>query len=272
MQDPPRSFHDKLFWMSVNTDTGLWTALADKVKVRDYVARRCGDDVLAQLYATYPTAQAVDFEELPERFVIKTNNGCASNCIVRSKSTADLEAVRTVLAQWLAFPYGELTGQMHYARIKPLILAEELLCQREEPDSVLSDYKFYCFGGDVRYCYVVSDRQFDTVHSHKRMLYDMDWNALPQVFKEGVPIGYSEKPACLEEMARVAGRLSQGIPFVRVDLYAVNGTVKFSEMTFLPGMHHGYTESFQEELGQEISLPPAGAPVASLFSGGVGNA
>lgn len=258
MQDPPESFHDKLFWMSSNTDTSLWTRLSDKVKVRDYVAQCCEDGVLTELFATYQTADDICFENLPERFVIKTNNSCASNCIVRSKSATDLDSVRLALAGWLRFPYGELTGQMHYARIKPLILAEELLYQDDQPDSLLPDYKFYCFDGDVRYCYVVSDRQFDAVHSHKRMLYDMDWNAHPDVFKPGVPLGYASKPSSFEKMKEVARRLSRGIPFVRVDLYEVGGTVKFGEMTFLPGMHHGYTERFQEQLGEAIVLPPAG--------------
>lgn len=258
MQDPPVSFHDKLFWMSTNTDTSLWTRLSDKVKVRDYVVQCCGDRVLTKLYATYQTADDICFENLPERFVIKTNNGCGANCIIRAKSAADLDSVRSTLAEWLRFPYGELTGQMHYARIEPLILAEELLYQQGRPDSLLPDYKFYCFDGDVRYCYVVSDRQFDTVHSHKRMLYDMDWKAHPDVFKRGVPLGYAGKPSSFEKMEEVARRLSQGIPFVRVDLYEVGDAVKFGEMTFLPGMHHGYTERFQEQLGEAIVLPPAG--------------
>ena len=258
MQDPPVSFHDKLFWMSTNTDTSLWTRLSDKVKVRDYVVQCCGDRVLTKLYATYQTADDICFENLPERFVIKTNNGCGANCIIRAKSAADLDSVRSTLAEWLRFPYGELTGQMHYARIEPLILAEELLYQQGRPDSLLPDYKFYCFDGDVRYCYVVSDRQFDTVHSHKRMLYDMYWKAHPDVFKRGVPLGYAGKPSSFEKMEEVARRLSQGIPFVRVDLYEVGDAVKFGEMTFLPGMHHGYTERFQEQLGEAIVLPPAG--------------
>ena len=258
MQDPPVSFHDKLFWMSTNTDTSLWTRLSDKVKVRVYVVKCCGDRVLTKLYATYQTADDICFENLPERFVIKTNNGCGANCIIRAKSAADLDSVRSTLAEWLRFPYGELTGQMHYARIEPLILAEELLYQQGRPDSLLPDYKFYCFDGDVRYCYVVSDRQFDTVHSHKRMLYDMDWKAHPDVFKRGVPLGYAGKPSSFEKMEEVARRLSQGIPFVRVDLYEVGDAVKFGEMTFLPGMHHGYTERFQEQLGEAIVLPPAG--------------
>lgn len=255
MQNPPASFYDKIFWMSTHTDTSLWTALADKIQVREYVAEHCGSEILPKLYATYDTAAGIDFEALPDSFAIKTNNGCATNYLVRSKSDTDLEAIRKGLNRWLTFPYGALTGQMHYARIVPMILAEELLVQEDESDAPLVDYKFYCFDGEVRYCYVVSDRHFDQRHTHSRMLYDMDWKPLPQVFVDGVSLSQSQRPASLPRMKAVAEQLSQGIPFVRVDLYEVNGLIKFSEMTFMPGMDTGFSEDFQRELGDLIQLP-----------------
>lgn len=255
MEEPPLSFYDKLFWMSTNTDTQLWSRLADKVQVRDYVAELCGSDVLTKLYALYDNADAIDFDALPDCFAIKTNNGCGSNVLIRSKADADLEAVRESLRRWLKFPYGELTGQLHYARITPQILAEELLSQEGAEDKPLVDYKFYCFNGEPKYCYIVSERHFDYKHSHSRMLYDMDWNPLPHVFVEGRSLAYIDAPLCLSQMREVASRLSKDIPFVRVDLYEVNGRVKFSELTFLPGMDPGYTNEFQRALGELISIP-----------------
>lgn len=257
MQNPPRSFYDKVFWMSMNADTSLWTELADKIAVRDYVESRLGRELLPELYGTYRTAQDVDFDELPSSFVIKTNNGCASNYIVRSKDSANLEDIRAGLSKWLKFPYGDLTGQLHYSRIKPRILAEELLYQADAPDKTLTDYKFYCFNGSARYCYVVMDRVFDQKHSHRRMMYDMQWAELPDVFIEGVSLGHIEKPSALGAMIETAETLSRGIPFVRVDLYEVDGAVKFSEMTFMPGMDPGFIEAFQEAMGSMIALPEA---------------
>ncbi len=249
MQDPPVSFYDKIFWMSAHCDTSQWTRLADKVEVRDFVSERCGSDLLTKLYGVYERAEDIDFDAFPDSFVVKTNNGCASNYIVRSKETADLEGIRAGLAKWLSFPYGELTGQLHYSRIKPRILAEELLYQADAPEETLTDYKFYCFDGDVRYCYVVMDRVFDQRHTHKRMMYDAQWNELPGVFDAGAALGHALKPSAFGDMVEAAEKLSRGIPFVRVDLYEIDGSVKFSEMTFMPGMHAGYTEAFQEELG-----------------------
>lgn len=258
-QDPPRSFYDKVFWMSENADTALWTQCADKVGVRGYVANRCGEEVLPELYAIYRRADDIDFEALPERFAIKTNNGCASNYLVRLKSETDLDAVRAGLARWLRFPYGELTGQLHYARIEPCILAEELLSQEDDPNATLVDYKFYCFGGEPRYCYVVSNRTFDAKHTHTRMMYDTSWKPLAGAFTTGKALNYTNAPHTLAVMLEVAGKLSEGIPFVRVDLYEVNGKVRFSEMTFMPGMDPGFTEEFQIELGDLLELPMAGA-------------
>lgn len=277
-QNPPESFYDKIFWMSANSDTSLWTTLADKIRVREYVAERCGEEILPELYATYENASDIDFDMLPDAFAIKTNNGCASNYLVRSKANADFEAIRSGLAWWLRFPYGELTGQLHYAKIPPRVLAEELLFQAADPNATLVDYKFYCFGGEPRYCYVVTNREFDKKHTHTRMIYDTSWRSLEDSFIEGKPLAYSDKPITLNEMLNVSRRLSDGIPFVRVDLYEVNGRVKFSEMTFMPGMDPGFTEKFQRNLGERIALPgllsknSATSPMETSISTGDENA
>lgn len=254
-QDPPKSFYDKVFWMSAHTDTSLWTRLADKIEVRKFVKERCGEDILPKLYAIYESADNIDFGALPDSFAIKTNNGCASNYLVRSKADADLEAIRSGLARWLRFPYGQLTGQLHYAKIVPRILAEELLFQEEDPDTTLVDYKFYCFDGEPRYCYVVSDRQFDSKHTHSRMMYDMNWNPLSEVFVSGKELCCLSEPVCFGEMQEISATLSGDIPFVRIDLYAVNNVTRFGEMTFMPGMDPGFTERFQEEMGGMLVLP-----------------
>lgn len=254
-QNPPESFYDKIFWMSVHADTALWSECADKVGVRAYVAERCGDGVLPNLYATYKCAKEIDFSVLPDAFAIKTNNGCASNYLVRSKAEANLEVIRSGLERWLHFPYGELTGQLHYATIPPRILAEELLLNEDDPRTSLTDYKFYCFGGEPRYCYVVSNRRFDAKHTHTRMMYNMKWKSMPEVFTPGKEFGYMPSPSCLDEMQDTAASLSAGIPFVRVDLYQVAGAVRFGEMTFMPGMDPGFTEEFQRMMGEGIALP-----------------
>lgn len=257
IQDPPRSFYDKLFWMSCHCDTSRWSQLADKVQVRDYVSAKCGADLLPKLFGVYDTADEIDFDALPDRFVLKTNNGCGTNYIVRSKLHCDRNAIRRGLSKVLVFPYGKLTGQLHYSAIKPKIIAEELMFEESDPEATLSDYKFFCFMGEPKYCYVVSNRVFDERHSHHRMIYDMLGNPHPECFEEGSLLSEPNVPPSLSEMERIAKVLSADFPFVRVDLYVVNGKVKFGEMTFTPGMHSGFTEAFQSLLGENIVLPPA---------------
>ena len=256
-QNPPKSFFDKLFWMSVNTDTSSWTRCADKVEVRKYVSSRCGEEILPKLYAIYGSAEEVDFSELPDSFAIKTNNGCASNYLVRSREGVDLEAIRKGLKKWLRFPYGELTGQLHYARIRPLILAEELLRQDVNSEDSLIDYKFYCFAGVPMFCFVNSDRSADDPHSYTRMMYDMEWKMVPNACIKTAKQKEMSQPVSFSRMIEIAAVLSDGFPFVRVDLYEVNGAVKFGELTFTPGMGSGFTDSFQRTLGDLIVLPEA---------------
>lgn len=248
----PVSLYDKIYWLSFNTDTKLWSKLADKYGVREYVAAKCGETVLTKLYGVYDSVNEIDYSVLPNDFVIKTNNGCASNFLIRNKSSVDLNAISKELNFWLKFPYGELTGQKHYTRIPPKILAEELLYQKSNPNATLVDYKFFCFHGVPMYCEVISDRVFGT-HIHNKMMYDMEWNAKPEAFNPDCPTALIEKPTTFEDMKEMASILSKDFKFVRVDLYEVNGEIKFGEMTFTPTTH-SFTDSFQLELGGYIQL------------------
>lgn len=249
----PKSFYDKIFWLSCYTDTSEWSRLADKYLVRDFIKEKIGEEYLPQLYGVYDTAEEVDFSQLPESFVIKTNNGCASNFLVREKKNTNLEKIREELDYWLRFPYGEVTGQRHYTRIKPRIIAEEYMYQEKNPTATLIDYKFYCFGGKPIYCNVISDRIFGT-HKFMRHMYDMNWNPRPDLFIKKDFLKEIEKPVTFEEMKRIAEILSQGFKYARVDLYEINGKVKFGEMTFMPGMDMGWTDETQLEFGSLIKI------------------
>lgn len=249
----PQSFYDKIFWLSCNSDTQIWSQLADKYGVRDFINEKIGEEYLPKLYGVYDSAKDVDFSKLPNSFVIKTNNGCASNFLVRDKANTDLEKIRKELAYWLKFPYGELTGQRHYSRIKPRIIAEEFMYQEKNPGAALIDYKFYCFNGKPMYCNVISERIFNT-HRFKKHMYDMDWKPLPEMFTSTEDLQEVEKPVTFEEMKRIVEILAQGFSFVRVDLYEINGKIKFGEMTFMPGMDIGWTEEAQKHFGELIKL------------------
>lgn len=247
----PQSFYDKIMWMSCNADTSLWTWLADKYRVREFVAARCGEQLLTHLYGVYDDTSEINYDALPASFVMKTNNGCTSNMLVRDKRSMNVAAVNRQFDKWMKYPYGELTGQLHYAAIEPKIIVEELLKQNDAPDAPLIDYKFYCFNGEPLYCFVVSDRKFNT-HNISRMIYDMEWIAHPELFRTNSDMKEISCPSCFEEMKSVARKLSEDINFVRVDLYEVNGRVVFGEMTFMPGWDCEFTEETLLAWGKRI--------------------
>ena len=253
----PVLFHDKIIWMSLNTDTSRWSVLADKYSVRDYVKKIVGDSVLTKLYGVYDSPDDINFVELPNQFVLKTNNGCTSNIIVKDKTSLDIENAKYKLRYWMKLPYGELSGQPHYSRISPKkIIAEEFLIQPESPENSLIDYKFNCFNGVPVSCAAFSDRKEGT-HSVNRMLYDMDWNAHPEWYDESKEFERKELPCPVnfEKMKEIASRLSQGFPYVRVDLYSINERVVFGELTFIPGADAFYSTEYQKVLGDMIKLP-----------------
>ena len=215
-----------------DTSVDFYAMLADKVRVRDYVKERIGESYITQFYGTWESADDIDFEKLPDRFVLKTNNGCATNIIVKNKAAADIPAIRKQLKVWLQYPYGELTGQIQYSRIKPLILAEEYLEQEKGVDSLPNDYKFFCINGKPVYILYYDDRKLNG-HVTPNMLFDLKWNPIPEAVnrpvKHDVPC-----PKSLELMIKLAEKLSEGLKFVRVDFYEINNSPVFGEMTLTP--------------------------------------
>lgn len=249
----PELFHEKIFWIMRHGDLTEWARLADKYLVREYVKEKCGDNILTKLYGVYDSAHDIDFDKLPSSFVMKTNNGCASNCFVRDKASTDLESIRKKMDFWMGIHYGELSLQPHYSMIDPKIIAEEYLIDESNPESSIIDYKFDCFDGFVLSCGIMKDRVPGT-HKLTLMQYDKDWNPHPEWLVEGVyKFSETARPECLEQMIDIASTLSRGFQFVRVDLYCVNGKPYFGEMTFAPGLGV-YNEKYQKIMGDMIDL------------------
>lgn len=257
----PRLFNEKILWMSFNTDTSEWTTASDKYAVRDYVINKWGsNDILNEVYGVYERAEDIDFDSLPPSFVLKTNNACATNIIVRDKTKLDVPAAIKQLNKWLRYRYGDMTSQPHYSRIKPLIIAEKLLVQdKTDASKSLIDYKFNCFNGQVHSCIAMGDR---TANSHRtaKMHYDLQWNAHPEMF-DGEPNnerlsypGSFDRPESLDKMIEIASVLCKGFKYVRVDLYEIDGKPVFGELTFIPGFGIYRSLKAQRMLGDLIKL------------------
>lgn len=128
----PQSFMEKILWLSLYSDTSMWSKLADKYRVREYVIDRCGEQYVNKIYGIYNSAIEIDYSLLPKSFVLKTTNSCATNIIVKDKNILNIKETNHKLNKWLKFPYGELTGQLHYTQIEPLIIAEKFMEQTKK--------------------------------------------------------------------------------------------------------------------------------------------
>ncbi len=250
----PKNLNEKIYYISYNSDTSLWTELADKVKVRDYITKAGFQDILCKLYGVYNSSNEIDYESLPKSFVMKTNNASATNIIVKDKSNLDIKTTNTQLDEWLKLEYGRITATPHYSRIEPKILIEEYLHDDNPINQVsLADYKFYCINGEPKAVMIYTERVPNS-HIMKRMMYDMDWLPHMDWIGKKCVIGTSvEKPSTFDEMKRIASVLSKPFAFVRVDFYNVNNKVIFGEMTFTPG-HIETSELFLEKFGKEIKI------------------
>lgn len=251
----PRDINEKIIWLEYFTDTREWTTFADKYAVRDLVRDKLGEEVLIPLLGMWKHIEDIDFSILPEKFVIKLNNGSNDVIIVREKGKTDLEFVRKQLYKSLHKNFGMETGEWHYLRIKPCIIAEKLL----EVDDVrgLVDYKIWCFGGKPHSILLCSNRD-KQIHKVDLNYYDLDWNRHPEKMAPEVRNNLEyPKPDNFDLMLEYASKLSAGLPEARVDFYNINGKIYFGELTLSSyrGMMYYYTQETLNEMGALCVLP-----------------
>ena len=252
----PKDFNAKIQWLKFRSDTSRWVELADKVKVRNYV-RDCGyASLLNEVFGVYSRATDIDFGVLPSSFVLKANNASAAVILVKDKRALDIADTRRRLEHWLRTPFGVVTAEPYYRQMAPCIMAERYLEQDGELSTSLIDYKFHCFHGEPAFCLALCNRE---IGGHvSKVIYDLDWNRhnehLIEAERTGIDI---PKPHSYAAMLKIARDLSRPFPFVRVDLYEINGNPIFGELTFTPaaGFITYYTPEFLNTLGDLLRLP-----------------
>lgn len=256
----PKSLDEKINWLKIYSDTSLWPILADKYEVRKYVSERGFSDSLVKLYGKWDKVEDIDWNSLPNHFIIKTNNGSGDVIKCYNKNTFDYQKSIKTLKKLLHLKFGYDMGEQQYAKIRPCIIAEELLDSNNQAfksDSLI-DYKFLSFNGKPTYILVCFNR---THHSTDVAVYDLEWHFHPEFSVSTSHCKLCTKPLprpkALEEMLHMASVLSKGFPFVRVDLYEVGGKAYFGEMTFTPaaGFNTHFSNKFQMILGEKIILP-----------------
>lgn len=252
--DNPVTFSEKLQWLKLNDRKSYYTKLVDKYEAKEYVASIIGEEYIISTIGLWDKLEDVDFESLPEQFVIKCTHDSGGLVIVKDKQCLDIKATKGKIRRSLKRNYYYSFREWPYKDVKPRIIAEEYISENGEAD--LSDYKFYCFNGVPQYCQVIRDR------STKQTVdfFDMDWvhqsfTGMQKPFKAHAEKNIV-KPITFEKMKEFAKELSQDIPFVRVDFYEVSGKLYFGEMTFFPAAGFGEFQpsEWNEKLGNMLDL------------------
>lgn len=247
----PSSFNEKMQWLKLHDRQEKYKTMVDKIAVKDYVSKIIGNEYIINNYGIYDKFDDIDFQRLPNKFIIKCNHYGGNNGIVICKDKLKLDKnnaekrINRILKKNLYF-YGR---EWPYKDIKPKILIEELL---DNDGKELEDYKFWCFNGEPKLCLVCTDRNTEL----KETFFDMNWNLL-ELKRPNHDIDKNvKKPINFELMKTLSKKLSKDMPFIRVDFYEVNGKVYFGELTFYPasGFAKFEPEEWDEKLGSLIDI------------------
>lgn len=226
----PETFNEKLCWLKLHRRDPLMTIMVDKAEAKNYVAERIGEEYIIQTYGLWDNADEIDFDSLPRRFVMKGTHDSGRVIVCSDKSKLDMENARNEMQSSLDRNFYAITREWPYKNVPRRIIAEKFI---QQSDGGLTDYKFFCFDGYVDCVMVCIDRHLGNT---KFYFFDKDWNFL-RLNKRGAaaPEGFTlPKPDGIDRMFEIASVLSKGQPFVRVDLYNVDGKIYFGELTFFP--------------------------------------
>ena len=221
-----------------------------------------GEEYLVPLLGVWDDPDDIDFDSLPDQFVLKCNHNAGEGMVVcKDKSNLDIPKAKEGLRHALAKNHYNYEREWPYKNVQPRIIGEEFIVD-QDPDNTagtLIDYKFHCFNGEPKFLYVGVDDISEGKKGELRLsFFDLDWNTPPFYRTDHKPLPLAvKKPEKFDEMVEIAGKLSKGIPFVRVDLYYVNQKILFSELTFYPGAGLGFfsPEEWEMKLGDWVKLP-----------------
>lgn len=230
--DNPKTFNEKIQWLKLYYRDPLMTKCADKVAVRDYIKEKIGGKYLVPIIGIYDSVDDVNFDALPNKFVMKVNWGSGQNIIVTDKSKLNVTEAKQKLLKWMKLESNHYFNFLEWAYkdIKPKIIIEEFL---EQNNGYVYDYKFFCFNGEPKIMYIAVD-SFD--YSIMRInYYDIDFNKLDLVKHYPNTDNLLPKPKYWDQMVSFSKVLSEKFPFVRVDFFDTGKNLYVGELTFYPG-------------------------------------
>lgn len=250
--DDPRLFSEKLQWLKLHTRDLLMMKCADKYEVRKYIQEKGFGDILNDLIAVYDKVEDIRLERLPQRFVLKATHGSGWNIVCEDKDKMNWIPLRMIMQSWLKHNIFWNGREWPYKDMKHRIVCEKYL---EDTSGQLTDYKFYCFGGEPKFLQV---NMWRGTKRHVQNFYDLNWKLLP--FGKDLapcPDVNIPMPENFDRMITIARNLSSPFSYVRSDFYNVRGQIIFGEMTFFPasGMPDFIPAEYDAVVGDMLTLP-----------------
>ena len=247
----PRTFNEKLQWLKLHDRNPIYTTMVDKYEAKKYVASIIGEKYIIPTLGVWDKFNDIDFDELPDQFVLKCTHDSGKVVICKDKKHFNLKKAKKAINKSLKTNY-YLTGrEWPYKNVRRRIIAEQYM--EDSSSEELKDFKLMCFNGKVRCSFVCCDRFSD--EGLKVTFFDRNWEKMP--FERHYPSSKEviNRPRNYDTMIILAEKLSKDIPFVRVDFYEINNNVYFGELTFFPGSGLEKFKPFEwdEGIGKWIS-------------------
>ena len=247
----PVSYNEKLNWLKLHDKNPLYTRIVDKYEAKEYVAELIGDEYIIPTLGVWDRFDDIDFDALPDQFVLKCTHDSEGLAIVRDKNKLDKAAVKAKIEAALEQNFYYIGREWPYKNVKPRIIAEKYM--EDHVDGELRDYKFFCFDGEPKALFIASER----ATSVKFDYFDLDFNHLD--IKQKYPNADKpiRKPETFDQMIELSRKLSNGFPHVRVDFYEVDGKLYFGELTFyhFSGFMPFQPEKWDKVFGDWLKLP-----------------
>ena len=223
----PKTYNEKLQWLKLNDIHPEYSKLVDKIEVKGFVASRIGEKYVIPTIAQWDSVDQIEWDKLPNQFVIKASNDSGGVVVCKNKRALDISGAIAKLKKDGKRDYSQINKEYPYKNVPHRFLAEEYM--EDESGCELKDYKFFCFDGKVKFLFVATGRQSGDTRFD---FYDSEFNHLPIINGHPNADIIPVKPKNFDKMIEIAEMLSEGIKHVRVDLYNINGSIYFGEMTF----------------------------------------
>jgi len=251
--DNPKTFNEKLQWLKLYDRKPIYTKMSDKYAAKEFIAEKVGNEYVIPTLGIYDSVKEIDYDILPNEFVVKTTHDSGTVVVCKDKSTLDRNYVRKYIGKRLKRKYYYAEREWPYKNVKPRIIIEQFL---ESDRDDIWDYKFYCFNGEPKVLYITTNRGLDG--GLKEDFFDVDGHHLEVTQKGYFNNQCTPKlPLNFELMKDLARTLSKGIPHLRVDFYEVNNRVYIGELTFSDGGGYSpfFPEKYNDIFGDWIKLP-----------------